>query len=290
MSTNKIVLKDVDQQMADFVPTYNPLVGLFLPKSQQYSEVVGQLNFKRLEAVGDIRSRDLTPKDTDIKQISVVEKTKVFKKYFKASQYVESNFQEHDRVDQIIAQVLDEQNKHADELLFLGEGTAANNVVNNGLFWSADPNYVVNGSAEVDTDADAGGLIGLHSKIMEQAEIANDVDGRKLVIYYGSTVISAVNGLFAASSQSFKSVMGASLGANYSQINLPSGLTPASNYGFLIINMDQIKLHLTTLPKLMGQGVNEEKMHSWHNFVMGSMMAEVLAYKGIIKQPITFEA
>ena len=290
MATNKLVLKDVDQQMADFVPIYNPLIGLFLGKSQQYSEVVGTLNFKRLEAVGDIRNRDLTPKDSDIKQISVVEKSKSFKKYFKASQYVESNLQDHDRVDQVVSQVLDEHNKHADELLMWGEGTAANNVVNNGIFWSGDSNYVVNSSAEVDTDADAGGLIGLHSKIMEQAEIANAVAGRKLIMYYGSTVIGAVNGLFAASSQSFKSVMGASLGSAYSQINLPAALTPSSNYGFLIVNLDQVKLHYTTLPKLMAQGINDEKMHTWHNFLMGSMMAEVLAYGGIIKQPITFEA
>ena len=290
MATNKLVLKDVDQQMADFVPIYNPLIGLFLGKSQQYSEVVGTLNFKRLEAVGDIRNRDLTPKDSDIKQISVVEKSKSFKKYFKASQYVESNLQDHDRVDQVVSQVLDEHNKHADELLMWGEGTAANNVVNNGIFWSGDSNYVVNSSAEVDTDADAGGLIGLHSKIMEQAEIANAVAGRKLIMYYGSTVSGAVNGLFAASSQSFKSVMGASLGSAYSQINLPAALTPSSNYGFLIVNLDQVKLHYTTLPKLMAQGINDEKMHTWHNFLMGSMMAEVLAYGGIIKQPITFEA
>jgi len=290
MATNKLVLKDVDQQMADFVPVYNPLVGLFLGKSQQYSETVGTLNFKRLEAAGDIRNRDYTPKDTDIKQISVVEKSKSFKKYFKASQYVESLLQDGDRTDQVIQQVLEEHNRHADELLMWGEGTSASDVVNNGVFWSADANYVVNGSAEVDTDADVGGLIGLHSKVMEQAEVANAISGRKAVIYYGSTVVGAVNGLFAASSQSFKQVMGASLGAGYSQINLPSALTPSSNYGFLIVNLDQVKLHYTTLPKLMAQGVNEEKMHSWHNFLMGSMAVEVLAPGAIIKQPITFEA
>ena len=42
MSTNKLVLKSVDQFMADYVPTYQPIYPLFLGKSQQYAEEVGQ--------------------------------------------------------------------------------------------------------------------------------------------------------------------------------------------------------------------------------------------------------
>jgi hypothetical protein len=38
----------------------------------------------------------------------------------------------------------------------------------------------------------------------------------------------------------------------------------------MIVNLDQVKLHYTALPKLKAQGVNEEKMYSWHNFIMGS--------------------
>ncbi len=290
MSTNKLVLRDVDQFMADYKPVYQPLYSMFLGKSQQYSEAVGQLNFKRLEAVGDIRNRHITPKDTDIKQISVKEGSKVFKKYFLASQYVQSLLQDTEQNEDVVKQVLDEHQKHMDEIFVTGEGTSAGDVVNNGLFWSADANYVVNGSAELDTDADANGCIALHAKVMEQIEIANQIAGRKMVIFYGSNIIPVVNGLFASSPVAFKSVMQESLGEGVRQINLMSNLTPSSNHGFLIVNEDMVKLHYTTLPGLKSQGVNEEKMHTWHNFLMGSAMLEVLASGGIIKQPLTLEA
>lgn len=290
MSTNKLVLKSVDQFMADYVPTYQPIYPLFLGKSQQYAEEVGQLSFKRLEAVGDIRAKHITPKDTDIRQIAVKEGSKVFKKYFLANQFTQSALQDQSQTDDVVRQVLDEHQKHMDELLLTGEGTSANDVINNGLFWSADANYVVNGSAEVDTDADANGCIGLHSKVMEQLEIASAVAGRKAVIFYGSNVVPVVNGLFASQPVPFKSVLQDSMGDNVSMFNLASAITPASQHGFMIVNYDQVKLHYTTLPQLKAQGVNEEKMYSWHNFLMGSCMLEVLAYGAVIKQPITFEA
>jgi hypothetical protein len=174
-------------------------------------------------------------------------------------------------------------------MLITGEGTSNSDVINNGLFWSGDSNLVVNGSAELDTDADTGGAIGLHAKVLEQAELANSVAGRKLIVFYGSNIIPIVNGLFQSNPMSVKKVIQESLGAGYSTINLPSSITPASNHGFMIINMDQIKLHYSVLTSLKSQGVNEEKMYSWHNFLMGSSMIEILASGAITKQPLTVE-
>lgn len=290
-ATNKVVLRSVDQFMADFVPVYQPLYPLFLRNSQQYSEEVGQLNFKRLEAIGDIRAAHITPKDTDMKQIAVKEGSKTFKKYFLARQFVQSTLQDQTRTDDVTRQVLDEHNKHMDEIFVKGEGTQNSDVINNGLFWSGDSNLVVNGSAELDTDADAGGAIALHAKVMEQAEIANTVAGQKVVIFYGANIVPIANGLFASQPRSVKQTIQESLGGGYAPcINLLSNLTPASNHGFMIVNLDQVKLHYTTLPKLAAQGVNEEKMYSWHNFLMGSCMLEILASGAIIKQPLTVEA
>lgn len=289
MSTNKLVLKSVDEFMADYKPTYQPIFPLFLGNSQQYNEEVGVMNFKRLEAVGDIRQKHILPKDTDIKQISVIEKSKVFKKYFLANQFTQSALQAQDRVDDVVRQVLDEHNKQMDEMLVTGEGTQNSDVINNGLFWSGDANLVVNSSAELDTDADTGGAIGLHAKVLEQAEIANSVAGRKMVVFYGSNIIPIVNGLFQSNPMSVKKVIQDSLGAGYSTLNLPASITPASNHGFMIINMDQLKLHYSILPSLKSQGVNDEKMYSWHNFLMGSCMVEILASGAITKQPLTVE-
>ena len=71
---------------------------------------------------------------------------------------------------------------------------------------------------------------------------------------------------------------------------MPTAVTPAGVQGWIVVNLDQIKFHYTVLPNLKAQGVNDEKMYTWHNFLMGSCMVEVLAENGIIHQPATFEA
>lgn len=290
MSTNKLVLRSADQFMADYKATYQPLYSIFLGNSQQYSEEVGQLSFKRLEAVGDIRAKHITPKDTDIRQIAVKEGSKTFKKYFLANQFTQSALQDQSRTEDVVRQVLDEHQKHMDAIFVQGEGTQNSDVINNGLFWSGDANLVVNGSAELDTDAETTGAGGLYSKVMEQLEIANAIGGRKAVIFYGSNIVPIANGLLSSSNVPFKRVMKEAAGEGVSLINMASSVTPASNHGFMIVNLDQVKLHYTSLPSLKAQGVNEEKMYAWHNFLMGSCMLEVLVSGAMIKQPLTVEA
>lgn len=285
--TNKLQLKDVDQFMADYTPIYNPIYPLFMSKSQSYSEEVGKVNFKRLEAVGDIRGHHITPKDTEIKQIGVVEKSKTFKKYFLANQFVQSNLQDKGAVEDIVRQVLDEHQKHMDDLFLLGEGTSDGTVVNNGLFWSGDSNHTTESSVEIDTDADS--LIDLHAKVLQNVDDADQIAGRKVIIFYGTSILPLYDGVYAASSRPFKTVLREVLGGNYSTVKMPSAVTPSGANGWLIANLDQVKLHYTALPSLKAQGVNEEKMYSWHNFLMGSCMLEVLANGGVIKQPATLE-
>jgi hypothetical protein len=287
MSTNKIVLRDVDEIMADYVPTYQPLWPLLLGKSQSYPEEVGKLNFKRLEAVGNIRNQHYNPKDTHIHQISVVEKTKTFKKYFLASQYVQSTLQDRAQNEDVVKQVLDENNKLMDDLVLLGEGTSASTMINNGLFWSADANYLLESSSEL---ASTGGhLPALHASVITEKLLADSVAGRKVIVFYGSTMLAKLCGIYD-SSVTFKSALQNAIGGNYSIVEMPSEVTPSATNGFMILNLDQIKLHYTTAPKLSAQGVDERNMEVWHNFLMGSAMVEVLAYKGIIRKPHTFAA
>lgn len=286
MSTNKIVLRSSDEIMADYVPTYQPFWPILLGKSQAYPEEVGKINFKRLEAIGNIRNQHYNPKDTHIHQISVVEKLKVFKKYFLASQYVQSTLQDRSQNEDVVKQVLDENNKLMDDLVLLGEGTSASDVVNNGLFWSADPNYLLESSSELaSTD---GHLPALHASVVAEKIKADTVAGQKVIVFYGSTMLSKVCGIYASSSTPFKAALQAALGGNYSLAELPAEVTPSGANGFMILTLDQIKLHFTTAPKLADQGVDARNMEVWHNFLMGSAMVEVLAYKGVIRQPHTF--
>lgn len=288
MSTNKLVMKSVDQFMGDYVPTYNPLYPLLLGNSLQYNEEVGQINFKRLEAVGDIRAKHITPKDTDIRQIAVKEGSKTFKKYFLANQFVQSNLQDSSRNESVVKQVLDEHQKQFDDLVLLGEGTAANNVINNGLYWSGDANYLLESSDELrnspDTQAD------LYEATMALIQSGRDIDGEKVLIMYGSTALSKLDSLFPEQAVSVKSALDGASEGSARIIRMPSAVTPSSANGAILVTLPQVMLHYMMLPQLKAQGVNEEKMYSWHNFLMGSAMVEVLGYKGIIRQPWTFEA
>jgi hypothetical protein len=291
--TNKIVLKEIDQFMADYTPIYQAVYPLFLSKkATSYTEKAGQVTLKRLEAVGDIRNRHVTPKDTEIKQIAVKQGEKTFKKYFLGSQYVESDLQEHENVDDIVTQVLDEHQKAQDDLLLLGEGTSASTMINNGLFWSNDSNYILQSSSEL---ASTGGhLPALHTSVVTQAITANQVAGEKVVMFYGSTMIGKVNSLYSDTQNAFKDVLQKVL-TNFRIMELPAAITTnganssiTSANGFIIVNLDQVKLHYCALPKLAKQGVNDEESYVWWNFLQGSMMLEVLAYGGVIRQPHTF--
>ena len=286
MATNKIVLRETDQIMADYQSTYQAFWPILLGKSVSYPEVVGKVNFKRLEAVGNIRNQHYNPKDTHIHQIAVVEKSKIFKKYFLASQFVQSTLQDRDQNEDVIRQVLDENNKLMDDLVLLGEGTSASDVVNNGLYWSADPNYLLESSSQLaSTD---NHLPALHASVVSEKIKADTVSGRKVIVFYGSTMLTKVSGLYGTSSIAFKSALQAAIGGNYSIAELPAEVTPSGANGFMILTLDQIKLHYTTPPKLDDQGVDARNKEVWHNFLMGSTMVEVLAYKGVIRQPHTF--
>lgn len=281
--TNKVVLRSIEEFQAGFVPVYQPVLPLFLSGAQSYSPEAGKMTFEKLEAVGDLRAKMITPKDTEMQQISAQEKSRIFKKYFFANQFTCSALQDQKGVEDVVAEVLDEHNKQADGLLIGDSG-----VTNNALYYSNDANYVAPSSEEIDTDADP--LIGMHAQVVANAKDADDVAGRKLILFYGDNVLPKYDSLYASQPVPFKRVLKEVLGENYSLAKLPADITPAGADGWMIVNLDQIKLHYTALPQLLAQGVNDEKMYAWFNFLMGSMMLEVKAYGGIIRQEVTFEA
>ncbi len=285
MTTNKIALRTVEQFMSDYTPIYQPIYPLFLSgKSQQYAQEVGKLDFRRVKAVGDIRAKHITPKDTEIRQVAVMEGKKSYKKYFLANQFTLSDFQDRQGVEEVVAQVLDEHQLHSDELLLLGEGTSNVTMLNNGLFWSDDENYTLENSVAV---ASSSRLYDFHTKVITTATKANQVAGRKVIFFYGTDILPLFNALYDTAVKAWKVALGEVLGANYSFVQIPAAATPGGASGWIIANMDQCKLHYTSLPQLLNQGTNEEKMYLWFNFLQGSTMLEVLAQNGIIRQPAT---
>lgn len=285
MPTNKIVLRTVEEFMSDYTPIYQPIYPLFLGgKSQAYEREVGKMDFRRVQTVGDIRAKHITPKDTEIRQIAVMEGKKTFRKYFLANQFTLSDFQDRQGVEEIQAQVLDEHHVQMDELFTQGEGTSPETVLNNGLFYSNDPNYTLESSVEI---ASSERLYDFHNKVVTTANKANQVAGRKVIFFYGSNILPLVNSLYTTAVRAWRTALLEVLGANYSVVELPSACTPSGANGWIVANMDQCKLHYTDLPQVLAQGQNEEKMYLWMNFIMGSTMLEVLTADGIIRQPAT---
>jgi hypothetical protein len=267
MPTNKPVLRSAEQFMSDYSPIYRPIYPLFLGKSQAYPKINQKMDTRRIVTAGDIRAKRVTPKDTEIRQISAMEQKKTFKEYFLMNQYRESNFQDHQGMEEVAAQVLDEHQKQMDDMLLLGEGTSDSDVVNNGLFWSGDPNHTTEGSTEVQKDSDGNYAVDLYAKVMTNAQKANQVAGRKVIIFYGSNILPVYNGLFPNGQRAFKAALAEGLGNQYSTIDLPEAVTPSS-----------------------AQGFNEEVGYVWMNFLLSSCMLEVLALNGVVKQPATLEA
>ncbi len=254
------------------------------PKPSAAAVEAAQREFRRVNAVGDIRTKRITPKDNEIKQISVIEGKKTFKSYFFANQFTQSQFQDRQGIEDVTTQVLDEHQIMQDELFLLGEGTSASTMLNNGLFWSNDANYTLEGSVAI---AASGRLKDFHTKVVTTARKADQVAGRKIILFYGSDVLGLLDSLHENSDAPVVSGLEEVLGANFSLARVPSAATPAGANGWIVANLDQVKLHHTALPQLMAQGFNEEKMYYWSNFLQGSMMLEVLAQYGVIRQPST---
>lgn len=290
MSTNKVGLRTVDEFMEGYAPIYQPIYPLFLGKSQAYSEDAGTASSRTVNTIGDIRAKHLLPKDTEIKLVAAKESSKTFKKYFLANQFQLSFLQAQSGTDDVISQVLDEHQTQMDELFLLGEGTSTSTMLNNGLFWSNDANYVLESSVEVAKDADGVHLVDFASRVMANATTANRSAGRKLVLFYGTTLLPKFNSLFPNGARSFQSAVKEVLGTNYSVAEIPAAITPSGANGWIVVNLDQVRLHYTALPALKSQGSNDEKMYYWFNFLMGSCMLEVLASGGIVRQPATFAA
>lgn len=277
--TNKIVFRSVEEFMGGFTPRYTSLMALFLDGAKQHEAAVGEAKYSKIEAMGDIRSRVVTPKDTELHQIGAGPSSKAFKKYFLGSQYIQSNLQDRQGYEDVVAEALDEHNKHNDEIFLSGDGQ------NNGLLVSSDANFTLRSSAAATT------LDALYNEIIAEALVANEIEGKKVLLYFGDTMSSRFNALFTENKVAFSAALSeAEAMSEYDFIKVPTAVLPASltGGGFAIVNMGKIQVHYMLLPEVNNQGTNEEKNYAWTNFLQGSSMVDVKTKDAIIVQPLTF--
>jgi hypothetical protein len=248
------------------------------------------VTFKRAEAIGDLSPDRIDSKSTEIKQITAGESKKSFKKYFYGSQFRQSIYQDRQGYEDVVSQALDQYNIEQDKLLLTGDGEDDASVINAGLFYSNDSNYVKESSATVATgSAGAAHLDDLYDKMVAGFEEADTLNGDKLIFTYGDTMNTKLKALFQETKRPFISVLREGLvgGDSVNVAKMPSEIVPGGN-GWIIVNLDQIKLHWTTFGKIEDQDINREKKYAWTNLIMGSTMLEVTAKKGITHQPVTF--
>lgn len=281
--TNKIVFRSIEEFMGGFTPRYTPLMGLFLAGARQHEAVVGEQKYSEVRAVGDLRSRLVTPKDTELFQVGASGASKSYKKYFLGCQYIQSNLQDRQGYEDVVAEVLDEHNKQNDEIFLSGGGQ------NNGLLVSSDPNFTLRTSAEMAAGSNAH-LDALYAELVAEALVANEIEGQKVLLYFGDTMSGKMNSLYGDGKRAFSAVLGESEALkDYDIIKVPTSVVPGSlTNGFAIVNMGKIVVHYMLLPEVNNQGTNEEKNYAWTNFLMGSSMVDVKTKDGIIVQPLTF--
>lgn len=284
--TNKIVFRSVEEMMTGYVPKYAALMPTFLVNSQVHDAVVGEKTYTQVSAKGDIRSKRITPKDTEIHQIGAGTTKKNYKKFFFGSQFIQSNLQDRGGYEDVVAESLDEHMKHNDELYLSGGGQ------NNGLLLSSDENFVLKGSTAIPKATDGTHFDGLYDQMVADALEANKISGKKFLAYFGNTMTSKFNGLFPEIKKAFSAVLGeADALKDYEFVHIETDILPAGiTDGYAIINESQVKTHYMILPEVNNQGQNEEKNYAWTNFLQGSTMVEVKTKGGIIRRPLTWAA
>jgi len=281
--TNNIVFRSVEEFMTGYTPQYTPLMPLFLAGARQHEATVGEHKYRQMSAVGDLRSRVITPKDTEIFQVGSAASSKAFKKFFLGSQYIQSNLQSREGYEDVVAEVLDEHFKQNDEIFLSGQVGGVQQ--NNGLLVSSDPNFQLRSAPSAISTLDA-----LYSEIMGEALTANETDGQKILLYFGDTMATRFNALFTETKTPLSAVLSESDAmSQYDFIKVPTAQLPSSlTNGFAIVNMGKIQVNYMLLPEVNKQGTNDEKNYAWTNFLMGSSMVDVKSPGGIIVQPLTF--
>ncbi len=283
MGTNLIISQTSQEFLAGYTPVYSPIYPLFTNGGQKYAMQAAERTLRRAVALGDIRTKRFSPKDTEVKHFNAGPQDKTFKAYMNVVRFTHSIFQDSQGVPDILAQALEEHQKAQDELLYFGDGATDGTQINNGLYFSNDPNYIKQSSSSL---AVSNQLLLFHQAVVSECH-AQSVGGQRSVIFYGDDCLAALDSLHADGGGSVLSQLQSVL-TDFSMIRSPVGLTPNGENGILVVNHAQVKTHYVTPPVILDQDTDRKNMEAWANFVQGSMMVDVMAYGGIRKKPLVF--
>lgn len=283
MSTNLIISQTSQEFLSGYTPIYSPIYPLFTQNGQQYALQAAERTLRRAVALGDIRTKRYSPKDTEVKHFNAGPQDKVFKAYLNVVRFTHSIFQDASGVPDILSQALEEHQKAQDELLYFGDGATDGAQINNGLYFSSDANYVKESSSSLSA---TNQLELFHQAVVSEAR-AVSVGGERSIIFYGDTCLAALDSLHASGGGTVLGNLIEVL-SDFNLIRSPKGLTPSGENGILVVNHAQVKTHYVTEPVILDQDTDRKEMQAWANFVQGSMMVDVAAPGGIRKLPLVF--
>lgn len=280
MNTSHIGTADIEKMNDSFIPAYAPLFSLFLGKSEEYEAKEGNVTFKEVETVGDVKAKRIGPKTTELELINTRVSKKVFNKYYHGIKYTVSELQTDESFQKTINQVLDEHSKQFDEIFVTGDS------LNNGLLASTDSNYVLKSSVNVGTTL-AAKQAALLAKIAEILEDMKSIAGAKTIYYYGiSDVMNSVD----ANGLPFKRILMDVLGEEVEIVKIPTEALGsfAALKGFAVVCQDQVTLNYTALPQVKASDMNQEGGYRWARFLSGSSMLEIDAKGAVQHQPVAY--
>ncbi len=284
MSTNLIISQTSLEFLAGYIPVYSPIYPLFTQGGQQYAMQAAERTLRRAVALGDIRTKRISPKDTEVKAFNAGAQDKVFKAYMNVIRFSHSIFQDAAGVPDILAQALEEHQKVQDELLYFGDGATEGTQVNNGLYFSTDPNYIKETASSL---ASTNQLELFHQAVVTEAR-AVSVGGERSIIFYGDTCLASLDSLYTNGAGTVLGNLQEVLG-DFNLIRSPKGLAvPSGENGIMVVNHAQVKTHYVTEPVILDQDTDRKNMEAWANFVQGSMMVDVQGYGGIRRLPLVF--
>lgn len=278
--TNKPILRSSEEFASNYTPVYPAVYPMFLSgaHSKPYERIEGTQNVKGVEAIGDMLAKKFSSKDTLIHQLHGKDKTFTFDKNFWLAEYKTGINQSSEGDPELVNEFLDNQNVLLDQLLMFGDEG------NQGLYTNNSSNFVTEGAIGSIDDSDKNAFF---EAIMATAEEADKMAGSKILMPFGTVTRKLWRaGLFSTGQASVKGNLMQALGSEYTPMAMPQQITPNGEEGWLVINMNKIRVHNHGAP-WMEPGEDAPRRSRYVHFLLGSVGVELLAKGAIIKQVVT---
>ena len=280
MATNLYDIdKTVEVMVARTQATYNPLFSIF-SKKNEFNVELGKLSLKDFDTVGEIKAAQVNAQDTETARVETTSSKKTFYKNIFALIRERSSFQGAEGDDALINKIINGLSEQLDKRIWAG----TTSFDNNGIFGSADANYVSNASAAI-----ASTLAGLLDKIQTLKDSMETATGKGVVnvLAYGDTK-TKLRQINANTAETFSSIIART--ANVNMIEVPNNVLVSTESGIIMYRDDMVALNHTAMPRVYDTDEDKKASSKWVKFIFGDAMLDVETKGAMSKQPLTYSS